>query len=104
MNTSKLQDGRLIRAGENCPFSSQCEYVSHCNRPKNMGNAFSCGFARGFDLLHKGGAFSQMITVNGDLSPSTSQDKPDLMSFFDGEVVSEEARKPGKPGRNKKRI
>lgn len=76
MKTSLLKNGRLIPAGENCPFSEQCPQVAHCNRLAAIGNDFSCGFARAFDLLQRGGSLAQDQTVNGiNIGPSTSPPK-----------------------------
>lgn len=73
---SLLKSGRLIPAGENCPFTEKCPAAKHCNRPKAMGNDFSCGFARAFDLLQRGGSLAQEQTINGiNIGPSTSPPK-----------------------------
>lgn len=100
----KLKHGRLIPAGVKCPFSEICPDAKNCNRPQNMALDFSCGTARGFARLLEGGSLAQAQTVVGiSEGSSTSRAKPDLMSFFKDEVISDEARKPGRPGRNPKR-
>lgn len=100
---SLLKNSRLIAAGQKCPFSEICPDAKNCNRPQNMALDFSCGTARAFNRLLEGGSLAQAQTVVGVEGSSTNRAKPDLMSFFEGEVISDEARKPGKPGRNPKR-
>lgn len=76
---SLLKNGRLIPAGVNCPFSESCPQVKHCNRPAAIENDFSCGFARTFDLLRRGGSLAQEQTINGiNIGPSTSPPKKPL--------------------------
>lgn len=92
--SSLLKNGRLIQAGSECPFTKICPSAQHCNRPKAMGNDFSCGYARAFDLLQKGGSFSQQRTIDGDFNhPSDSKPTPTLEEILSMPETPEEERK-----------
>src|SRR5687768_16287794 len=103
MATSRtlLQSGRLIPAGNNCPFSHVCPHVKECNRPKNMGSAFSCGTARAFDRIQMTGTLkgiSQLETVEGSFAPATSPSKHAALTALLELPVPAEAYIPGEFG------
>lgn len=97
MYPSKLESGRLIPAGNNCPFSEFCPTAKRCNRPKNMGTSFACDSARFFDRLQMGGSLAQAATVDGWWkAPGVSSEKEDIISLFgvtdDSELINTTAK------------
>lgn len=74
---SKLTNGRIPLETE-CPFKSMCtvHMEGGCNRKDNMSIPFSCGTARGFDILMRG-MFIYPVCGSDCAGECTSNQNPD---------------------------
>lgn len=99
---SRLKNGRLIPKGEPCPFASICKFAADktCNRPGVMQADFSCGLARGFDVVEQNRSLLEhVVTCDSQMMPAVSKKKLDL----EEEVFDKKATRQPKGRKPKKR-